>query len=225
MSKAIKPHEGIVLSLFDRTTHMVRPWAEAGWLCYCVDMQHPPGEHREGNIIRVGADILNWLPPRSRTKITFAFPPCTHLAVSGARWFRDKSRGKGLGALTQGLTLFARAIEFAEWIGAPYMVENPISVVSSHLRQPEHTFDPSEYAGYLPKAEQGEEAFTKRTCLWTGCGFVMPKPKSVPPTLGSKMHKLPPSEDRANLRSATPRGFARAVYLANVSTNAFEGAP
>ncbi|MFR0873726.1 MAG: hypothetical protein ACLSHC_03075 [Bilophila wadsworthia] len=82
--------EKTVISCFDLTGNMVRPWAEAGYLCYCVDIQHPQGETRQGNIIRVGADMRDWLPPFR--PITFAafFPPCTDVAVSGARWFRDK---------------------------------------------------------------------------------------------------------------------------------------
>ena len=53
----------IMLSLFDYTTVMCEPWAAAGYLCYAVDIQHPKGEHRDGNLIRVGADIRRWLTP------------------------------------------------------------------------------------------------------------------------------------------------------------------
>ena len=53
----------IVISCFDITTTLVQPWADAGYLCYCVDLQHPPGETRDGNIIRVGAAVREWLPP------------------------------------------------------------------------------------------------------------------------------------------------------------------
>ena len=76
--------EKTVISCFDLTGNMVRPWAEAGYLCYCVDIQHPQGETRQGNIIHVGADMRDWLPPFR--PITFAafFPPCTDVAVSGA---------------------------------------------------------------------------------------------------------------------------------------------
>ena len=49
--------EKTVISCFDLTGNMVRPWAEAGYLCYCVDIQHPQGEKRQGNIIHVGADM------------------------------------------------------------------------------------------------------------------------------------------------------------------------
>lgn len=199
---------GVVVSLFDLTGHMVAPWAAAGFTCYCVDLQHPAGETRDGHVIRVGADVREWLPPFGPVAILFAFPPCTHVAVSGARWFKDK----GLGKLIESLACFDAAVRLAEWTRAPYLIENPVSTVSTYWRPPDHTFDPCDYGGYLTPAG---DAYTKKTCLWTGPGFVMPKPRPVPPTEGSKMHRLGRTRERANLRSATPPGFARAVFEAN----------
>jgi hypothetical protein len=198
----------IVVSLFDYTGIMVAPWAEAGFLCFCVDLKHAGGEHREGNIVRVGADIREWLPPYAKVKTLFAFPPCTDVAVSGARWFRDK----GLGALIESLQLFETALRLAEWTGAPYMIENPVSTVSSYWRRPDYTFDPCDYGQYL---DPPVDHYTKKTCLWTGNGFVMPKAKEVAPFQGSRMHRLSPSKHRNALRSATPKGFAQAVFEAN----------
>lgn len=201
----------IVVSCFDYTTNMAKPWAKLGYLCYCVDIQHPPGETREGNIVRVGADIFYWLPPAADKEVKFAsfFPPCTNTAVSAARWFKEK----GLKSLIEALTLFQRAVELAEMFKCPYLIENPVSTVATYYRKPDYTFDPYEYAGY--RKHSGKDAYTKKTCLWTGGGFRMPKPKRVDPVLGSKMHVMPPSEERANLRSATPLGFAIAVCMEN----------
>ena len=187
---------------------MVEPWARAGYMCYCVDLQHPAGETRTGNIVRVGADVREWLPPYAKVAILFAFPPCTHVAVSGARWFKDK----GLGHRIQAIQGFDAAVRLAEWTQAPYLIENPVSTVSTYWRAPDFTFDPCDYGGYL---EPPGDAYTKKTCLWTGNGFVMPEPRRVEPTLGSVMHRLPKTPERANLRSVTPRGFARAVFEAN----------
>lgn len=201
---------GIIISLFDYTGHMVAPWLDAGYTCYCVDLLHPPGETREGRLIRVGADVRDWLPPYTRIKMLFAFPPCTHVAVSGARWFKDK----GLGALIESLQSFEAAVRLAEWTKAPYLIENPVSTVATYWRKPDHHFDPCDYGGYLdPKRDH----YTKKTCLWTGNGFVMPAPKRVEPTEGSRMHRLPATHDRTGVRSATPRGFAQAVFAANVN--------
>lgn len=191
---------------------MVAPWADAGFLCYCVDLQHAAGEHRKGNIVRVGADVCDWLPPYARIKILFAFPPCTHVAASGARWFKDK----GLGALIQSLELFEASVRIAEWTQAPYIIENPVSTVSTYWRKPDYTFDPCDFGGYLPSPG---EAYTKKTCLWAGNGFRMPTPKPIPPIEGSKMHRLPPSDLRSALRSETPHGFAQAVFRANCGRN------
>lgn len=191
----------IVLSLFDYSTNMVRPWAEAGYRCVCVDIQHSEKSEPEENVERVKADILDYLPPRGRIAAVFAFPPCTHLAVSGARWFR----GKGLGLLSDSIRLFHATAKICEWSEAPYLIENPVSTISSYWRPPDHTFDPCDYG----------DPYTKKTCLWTGGGFVMPPKQRIEPTEGSKMHLIPPGPDRANQRSETPMGFARAVFRAN----------
>jgi hypothetical protein len=194
----------IVISCFDLSTVMARPWADAGFTCYCVDTRHPAGESRDGNIIRVGADMLEWMPPRGKIAFASFAPPCTHVAVSGARWFRDK----GIGALIESLRLFEASVRIAEWAGCPYLIENPVSTVSTYWRKPDHTFDPCDFG----------DPWTKKTCLWTGGGFVMPPENRVEPTQGSRMHRMAPSPDRADQRSETPPGFASAVFQSNNPT-------
>ena len=87
-----------MVSLFDKTGAMARPWVDAGYQAICVDLQHC-GETERNGIRFVEADMKKWVPPRQVVEdgVAFvaAFPPCDHLAVSGARWFQ----GKGLGAL------------------------------------------------------------------------------------------------------------------------------
>jgi hypothetical protein len=195
----------IMISVFDLSTVMAKPWAQAGYLCYCIDLQHPPGEHvdpENENIIRVGANIEDWQPPAEH-QVVFAsfFPPCTDVAVSGARWFRIK----GLGKLERSIGLFYQSQKLAELLKCPYLIENPVSTISSHWRRPDYTFHPCHYGN----------RYLKRTCLWVGGGFVMPSKTPVKPTQGMKLYWLGPSEDRANLRSETPTGFARAVFKAN----------
>lgn len=200
---------GIVLSLCDRTGNMVRPWADAGYECWIVDMQHPEGEHRgDDGIVRVGADVSRWLPPRRDYAICFAFPPCTHFAVSGARWFRDK----GLAALHEGIGLVEACRRICEWTDAPWMLENPVGTLATYWRPPDYTFQPHHFAGLEPS-----DNYTKQTCLWTGGGFVMPEGRPDL-TLGdpdNRIHFAAPGPQRANFRSATPMGFARAVFSAN----------
>ena len=199
-----------VVSLFDLTGNMVRPWVEAGYTAYIIDMQHPAGHTSvEPNIIRVGADIRHGFElPGIAPAFVSAFPPCDHLAVSGARWFK----GKGLRSLSLSVDLFATAAEFCEKSGAPYMIENPVSTISTYWRKPDFTFNPFDYTGF-------EEAdnYTKKTCLWVGGGFTMP-PKNMAEGLGApddRIHKCAPGPERHNIRSATPMGFAKAVFEYN----------
>ncbi len=204
----------MVLSLCDYTGVMVEPWIEAGHEALVVDLQHPTGFNsvttKSGLTVRSwGGDVRKFLPPRSEYAAVFAFPPCTNLAVSGARWFQEK----GLEALGDSLSIVEWCRRICEWSGAPWLLENPVSTLSTYWRKPDYSFNPCEYAGYL--ADSIREAYTKKTCLWTGGGFRMPEPKPVVPILGSLMHKMQPSKDRGNLRSVTPKGFAQAVYGSN----------
>lgn len=204
--------KGVVVSLFDKTGNAVAPWRDAGYKCIIVDIQHPPGEHRrEDGVFTYGCDLRAGVPkhiPREGVAFAFAFPPCDHLAVSGARWFK----GKGLRALALSVDLFASAAEYCEETGAPYQIENPVSTISTYWRKPDYVFHPHQYTRYEPA-----DNYTKTTCVWVGGGFVMPPP-ATDNTLGKpddRIHKMPPSADRADLRSATPMGYARAVFAHN----------
>jgi len=140
-----------------------------------------------------------------------AFPPCTHVAVSGARDFI----AKGGMMLRDALETFEACRQAVAWSGAPGFVENPVGVLSSipHIGKPTFWFHPNEYAGYLPDPEP--EAYTKRTGLWSFNGFRLPDKRPVPPVRGSAMWKLTPADDRADQRSATPLGFSIANFEAN----------
>lgn len=199
-----------VLSLCDRTGNMVRPWHQAGFRCVCVDIQHPWGwTEVEPNLFFVGADILWWLPEKIDYHIVFAFPPCTHLAVSGAQWFKRK----GLRKLTQGLEVLEKCRDICEWADAKWMLENPRGVIKSHWRPANWTFHPWNYAGYLDDIQIDNT--NKETFLWTGGGFVMPTTKNAPEPHRNDVHEMAPSDDRGDLRSITPAGFAKAVFEFN----------
>lgn len=210
--------KGVVISLFDFTGNMMLPWANAGYTCYCYDIQHienestvPAGDG--GSINFIGADLMQAIAI-DKDDIVFvaAFPPCTDLSVSGAKHFK----GKGLRRLADAIHMFASATEIAEASGAPWMIENPVSTISTYWRKPDYTFDPCQYSGY----EGGEDDhYTKKTCLWTGGGFEMPPQKMNPDMWltppDDRIHKAAPGPERANFRSATPMGFAQAVFEAN----------
>jgi len=210
---------GIVISLFDFTGSMVRPWAEAGYECRCYDIQHP-ASGKPDNVFSSGgliayyhADLLSpGLVLTEGVSFVSCFPPCTNLSVSGARWMASK----GLRALAEAISMFATAQEVCEAANAPYMIENPVSTISTYWRPPDNTFDPCQYSGY----EGGDDDYyTKKTCLWTGGGFKMPPPKMNPDKWmeqpDDRIHKAGPGPERANFRSATPAGFAQAVFEAN----------
>jgi hypothetical protein len=205
-----------VVSLCDMTGNMVRPWAEAGHDCLCLDTQHSiradrVARHGAGSITYRWADVRTLTPADlPDAAIVFAFPPCTHLAVSGARDFARK----GLRLLIDALEVVEACRILCENSRAPWMLENPVGRLSTLWRKPDELFDPCDYG----------DPYTKKTCLWTGNGFVMPPKARVEPLMGSAMHLMPPSAERANQRSATPMGFARAVYAANATAVRLEAA-
>jgi hypothetical protein len=152
-----------------------------------------PGPHYQGDV----RDILGdgW-------DLMVAHPPCTHLAVSGARWFPDKQAEQ------------AEALDFVRLLlGAPVpriALENPVSIISSRIRKPDQIIQPWQF---------GHEA-TKTTCLWLkglpklvptnivgkGARHVTKSGKSLP-----QWYNLPPSADRWKIRSATFQGIADAM--------------
>ncbi|WP_202593544.1 hypothetical protein [Halococcus sediminicola] len=185
---------------------MVKPWAEAGYECICVDVQHngvTEQEYGDGKIIYVEADVNDYLPPLRDYAMVFAFPPCTNLAVSGARWFKDK----GLDGLSQAIQNVETARRIAEWADAPWLIENPVSTLSTYWRKPDHTFHPYEYDGYTGD----DDRYSKKTCLWTSDDFVMPETDAAE-EYDDRIHKMAPSEDRSRKRSQTPMGFAKSVH-------------
>ena len=226
----MKASKNVVISLYDLTGVMVEPWLKAGYECWIVDLQHSPGIHRDKkqpNLVRVGANLrYGWTPPREiahRVAFMAAFPECTNVAVSGAAHFIKK----GPRGLALGLELFATAKEVGEWLKCPYMIENPISTLASYCGKPDYIFNPFEYGGYLPEDDRHprwpeyiapRDAYPKKTCLWTGGGFIMPEKIEVQPELGfSRQHRKlgGKSLKTKNIRSATPRGFSIAVFEAH----------
>jgi hypothetical protein len=218
-SSVCDSEHGVVLSLFDQTGNMVRPWAEAGYECIAVDIQNDgtTEEHvGDGVIYHVEADVREYLPPRTTFRIAFAFPPCTNLAVSGARWFEQK----GIDGLADGLELVERAKRLLEWTDAPWMLENPVSTISTYWREPDYTFHPYEFDPYT----DADETYRKKTCLWTDGDYEMPSAHPDSPTDGdSRIHAMPPSDDRGEKRAQTPTGFARAVFEANQTVDVKSG--
>ncbi|EGT5653937.1 hypothetical protein SMZ52_000928 [Cronobacter sakazakii] len=211
--------KGIIICLCDITGRMAQPWVNAGYEAILVDPQHPEGVHVDGRITRVGQiidhpetwSVLRRAIGTGRVVFVMGFPPCTDLAVSGARWFNAK-READPAFQFKAMQVVWQCQVIGEMAGVPWAVENPVSKISSLWRKPDYSFHPSDFTGYC-----NSDNYTKKTCLWVGGGFVMPEPLRDE-TLGApddRIHKCPPGPERANIRSATPSGFAIAVFKAN----------
>ncbi len=140
---------------------------------------------RLGNHIH--GDVLQHL--HRNWDLMIAHPPCTHLAVSGARWFKDKQIEQ------------AEALDFVHRLmDAPIpriALENPISIISSRIRKPDQIIQPWQFG-------HGE---TKATCLW-----LKNLPKLMPTNIvegrEARIHKMPPGPNRWKERSRTFEGIA-----------------
>jgi hypothetical protein len=211
----------VIISLCDLTGHMTDPWLEAGYDVVLVDPQH--GEDSAESVgsgatvtklaktVLEAGPFLGWVMRTRQVAAVFGFPPCTDMAVSGSRWFETK-RAADPQFQSKAAIVAEQCRTIGEMSGAPYFVENPVSVLSSIFGKPTFTFNPFEFTAFEPA-----DNYRKKTCLWAGGGFVMPAPQRDE-SLGEpddRIHKAPPGPERANFRSATPRGFARAVFEAN----------
>jgi len=142
-----------------------------------------PGPHYQGDVFDIVGDGFD---------LMVAHPPCTHLAVSGARWFKDKIEEQ------------KEALEFVKKLMAANItriaIENPVSVISTKIRKPDQIIQPWMFG----------QQYQKTTCLWlTGL------PRLVPTDIVSgreqKCWREPPSIDRWKNRSRTYQGIADAM--------------
>lgn len=203
--------------LCDYTGNMAAPWVASGYTVILVDTQHPEGITRQGNIIRVGktiigcADMIGSVVKRHEIAFVAGFPPCTDVSLSGARhWKAKRERDPYFQVKAAIVAEQCRMVGMLS--GAPWFFENPKSAFSKVFGKPNHKFHPWQYTGY-----EKNDNYRKETWLWSGGGFVMPT-HCLDITLGppdDRIHKCAPSPERANIRSATPIGFARAVFEAN----------
>lgn len=129
-----------------------------------------------------------------RWDMIIAFPPCTDLAVSGARYFAEKQRD---GRQQSSIDFFMR---FAEADCPRIAIENPIGIMSTKWRKPDQIIQPWQFG-------HGE---TKATCLWLK-GLPKLAQTEIAEGREQRVWKMPPSKDRATLRSKTYPGIARAM--------------
>lgn len=159
------------------------------WSCD-LEPTEKPGNHIRGDVFELAIDghehALNpW-------DLLIAFPPCTHLCVSGARWFRDK-----LEEQEQAVGFFmALANAPIERI----VIENPIGIMSTRWRKADQIIQPWQFG-------HGE---TKATCLWLKN---LPQLKATNIVIGrdNRVHREPPGPERWKNRSRTYQGIADAM--------------
>lgn len=164
---------------------------------YSCDIQGTRGDsawHITGDLFKVIKDRGPW-------DMLIAFPPCTHVAVSGARWFKHK------------LSEQRDALEFMryimEWPGIDRIaMENPVGVFSSYWRKPDQIIQPWQFG----------HRETKATCLWlknlpplTPTNIVGPPQTPEEKKEFAKVHRMAPGPDRARDRSKTYQGIAAAM--------------
>jgi hypothetical protein len=167
---------GVVREAFRRKGHSV-------WSCDLLPAEDESSFHIQGDC----CDLLdhNW-------DMMIAFPPCTHLCCSGARWFKFKKRQQFI-ALQFVRTLLNANID-------KIALENPIGVVSTRIRKPDQIIQPWQFG-------HGE---TKSTCLWFK-NLPLLTPSKVVGGRKNRVHRLPPSENRWKERSRTLSGIAEAM--------------
>jgi hypothetical protein len=163
-----------------------RAFRDRGHYAWSCDLL--PAE--DGSQYHLTGDVRVWLT--GAWDLLIAHPPCTHLAVSGARWFKDKQAEQ------------VAALEFVRLLlDAPIpriALENPISIISSRIRKPDQIIQPWMFG-------HGE---VKATCLWLKN---LPKlePTNIVEGRVARVHREPPSPDRWKNRSRTMAGIAEAM--------------
>ena len=205
-----------IVSLFDKSGIAVLPWAEDGYKCFCFDIEESSSRVEHKNITYILGDIKDQIDRIKELDPIFisSFPPCTHLAVSGARWFKRKSL-ENPKFQEEAMSLVFLAKEVAEDIGCTYYIENPIGVVSTKWRKPDYKFHPWHFTGWCK-----DNNYTKNTCLWTSKDFIMPEMYKDPSITEEPDKKYIQHLGGRNskTRAITPMGFAKAVHDANKHT-------
>ena len=178
-----------ILVACEESQAVTKEFRALGHEAYSCDVVECSGGHPEWHIRDDVSTYLNkgW-------DMIIAFPPCTHLSSSGARWFKQK---RADGRQQEAVRFFMSIVNAdCEHI----MIENPVGVMSTFYRKPDQIIQPWQFG-------HGE---TKATCLWLK-GLPLLRPTDIVDGRESRVHKMPPSPDRAKLRSKTYEGIAKAI--------------
>ncbi len=166
-----------------RVRQAFRNFGHDAWSCDLLQSE-------DGSPYHIIGDVIPLLS--GQWDLAIFHPPCTHLAVSGARWFRDKREEQ------------EQALEFVRTLmDAPIAriaIENPVSVISSRIRKPDQIIQPYMFG----------DPYMKTTCLWLK-GLTKLTPTNVVAGREQKCWKEPPSPERWKNRSRTYQGISNAM--------------
>lgn len=186
-------------------------------LCACEESQAVTTELRRGGLTAFSCDLLpttgrhpEWHIQGDALEVAkmdwdmlLAFPPCTHLSVSGAKWFEEKRRdGRQQRAI--GFFLAFTAMDHIPMVA----IENPVGIMSRLYRKPDQIIQPWQFG----------HPETKATCLWLKglprlepTNDVREQLEALAPAERNRIHHMPPGPERGKLRSKTYKGIARAM--------------
>lgn len=187
-----------VLCACEESQAVTKEFRKLGHEAYSCDLLPCSGGYPEWHIQADALEIvkLQW-------DLVIAFPPCTHLAVSGARWFEEKRRN-GQQSMAIGFFKAFTALDHVEKVA----IENPVGIMSNEYRKPDQVIQPYEFG----------HPETKATCLWLK-GLLPLEPTNnvydemleLPKKEQARIHHMSPSVNRAKLRSKTYPGIAKAM--------------
>ena len=178
-----------ILIACEESQTVAKAFRKKGHEAFSCDIEPCSGGHPDWHL---RGDVLEILD--HSWDMMIAHPPCNDLAVSGARWFKEKQAdGRQQRSIKFFMALINAPIE-------KIAVENPISIMSTRYRKPDQIIQPWQFG-------HGE---TKSTCLWLK-NLPLLKPTNVVEGRENRIWLMPPSKDRAKLRSKTYQGIADAI--------------
>jgi len=181
-----------VIVLCEESQTVCKAFRERGHEAYSCDLQACSGGHPEWHIMHDAIEVAYY----GAWDLAIAFPPCTDLAVSGARWFKEK---RANGDQQKSIEFFMKFTT----LKCKWAIENPIGIMSTHYRKPDQIIQPWQFG-------HGE---TKATCLWLN-GLPKLMPTDIVDGREQRVWRMPPGDNRAKERSKTFPGIAKAMALA-----------
>ena len=178
-----------VLIACEESQEVCKAFRNKGHEAYSCDIQDCSGDLPDNHLKMDAFEALSL----KAWDLVIAFPPCTDLAVSGARWFKEK---QSTGEQQKSINFFLR---FTHWPGE-LAIENPIGIMSTKYRKPDQIIHPWQFG-------HGE---TKATCLWLK-GLAKLQPTDIVEGREQRVWKMAPSPTRAKERSKTYSGIAKAM--------------